>query len=65
MCDFCNKIYSFYEVDSTPYWNLPPSLIIKGSKNDFHIYTTCEDNYYSAITIRDIHFCPKCGKALD
>ena len=65
MCDFCNKIYSIYEIDNTSHWNLPYSLILKDSKNNFHIYTTCDDDYYSAISVRDIHYCPKCGKALN
>lgn len=65
MCSFCDKIFTSDEVNHTSHWDLPYDFILRDAKGAYHIYNICDDDYYSGTSVRDIHFCPKCGKALD
>lgn len=66
MCEYCEKIFDLQTVKKFDYIdqvNLPSSVIAQeGNKN--YIYAFCDDTYYSGIIIRDVNYCPRCGRDL-
>lgn len=63
MCDLCNKIYTLDSFDIYDY-DLPDAMIVKDKNNIHGIYINPCDRYYRGIYIKDILYCPKCGRNL-
>ena len=69
MCEFCRDIITNEKYDSLSGFDkcaLPRSCIMKDNVlNQYHIFFECDDYYYSGKYLKDIKYCPKCGRKLD
>ena len=68
MCNFCEDIITNEKYDSLSFedkYNLPIAFIIKDNILDrYHLWIECEDYYYSGKYLKNIKYCPICGREI-
>lgn len=65
-CNFCNKIYNEYELNSQ-YWadrEVYNCITYNESDNTYNFWHECDDDDYYTGNIMEIKHCPMCGRKL-
>lgn len=64
-CELCSNIGRYKRTVGYIHPSDPDSILIYDDKYDeYDIWSDCPDSYYSGVLIRNVLYCPKCGRKL-
>lgn len=61
-CNFCKEILSWEEYQKQDPFDREDSLIEENDK--YFIFAANDDWYYNHIVVKDVKYCPVCGRKL-
>lgn len=62
MCELCKNIQDYKIYDG--HYSTNDVLVHDSLSDEYDIYSNCEDSFYSGVIIKNISYCPKCGRNL-